>query len=154
MHLGQGISVWNFSTSKNSFPRYKGSLGRSLKHAAVHYLQLYLTCLLAPEYTVSQRTGINEWELLHLYCKTLLGINSMSLCRGPEGLTAAGSTNTSSEAAAMMVTPLQDTPVLVKYFIYFSMVQQWKSYFDLYRKSKLDSELRAVRDGKESLSYL
>lgn len=60
-------------------------------------------------------------------CKTLLGINSMGLCRGLEGLTEAGSTNTSREEAATMVTPLQDTPVLVKYLIYFTMVQQWKS---------------------------
>lgn len=96
---------------------------------------------------------MKEWEFLHLDCKTLLGINSMGLCRGPEGLTAAGSTN-SREAAATMVTPLQDTPVLVKYFFYFSMVQQWKFYFALYRKTKLDSQLRAVRDGKRILKLL
>lgn len=98
--------------------------------------------------------GINEWELLHLDCKTLLGINPMGLCRGPEGLTEAGSTNTSREAAATMVTPLPDTPALVKYLIYFSMVQQWKSHFALYRKSKLDSQLRAVRDSERILKLL
>lgn len=86
--------------------------------------------------------------------QNLLGINSVGLCRGPEGLTEAGSTDTSREAAAMMVTSLQDTPVLVKYLIYFSMLQQWKSYFALYRKSKLDSQLTAVRDGKRILKLL
>lgn len=76
------------------------------------------------------------------------------LCRGPEDLIEAGSTNISREAAVTMVTPLQDSPALVEYLIYFIMAQQWKPHFALYRKSKLDSQLRAVRDDGESLSYL